>query len=319
MIINNSNDFLIKLVAVAVLLVSTVAGIQVSSAAETAKIAIVYPDVRAPFIEVFNEIIEGVRSVTPSNTETIVLTQGMGVEALTQQLADKNIGPLIVLGSRGLGMSAEINGSRKIVSGAAVSTPADCPEHVSCLSMLVSPQKMFQQLLSMVPKIKTIHVVYGEGRDEWLIQLAAVAAKQAGLKFQAVAVSSVMASAQYYQRILPELGKDDALWLLQRDASLKDSNLLAKILERAWLQDYVVFSNNPSHVKKGALFAMYPDNKALGATLGNLVLNLERGQSNAVTALENLQVAVNIRTAEHLQLDISRAQREQFDLVFPSR
>ena len=140
-----------------------------------------------------------------------------------------------------------------------------------------------------------------------------------GLKLEAVVASNVMENAQYYQRILSGLGKGDALWLLQRDSSLKDRNVLANILERAWLQDFVVFSNNPSHVKKGALFAMYPDNKALGATLGRLVLGLEKGESNTVAALESLQVAVNMRTAEHLQLGISRTQREQFDLVFPSR
>lgn len=301
-----------------VLIVVVVGGAKVC-ANEPEEIGIIYPDVRAPFIEIFNEIIAGVRSVTPGNVEEIILTPGMDVALLGQQLDANNIGSVIALGSRGLRLSAGINGDRKIVSGAAVSTPSDCPSNITCLSMLVSPQKMLVQLLSMAPKITTIHVVYGEGRDEWLIQLAAESAKAMGLKLEAVVASNVMENAQYYQRILSGLGKGDALWLLQRDSSLKDRNVLANILERAWLQDFVVFSNNPSHVKKGALFAMYPDNKALGATLGRLVLGLEKGESNTVAALESLQVAVNMRTAEHLQLGISRTQREQFDLVFPSR
>ena len=70
---------------------------------------------------------------------------------------------------------------------------------------------------------------------------------------------------------------DSALWLLQ-DRKIVDSKVvLPFILEKAWQKNIVVFSSALSHVKKGVLFSMYPDNQSHGEQLAKLVLKQSRG------------------------------------------
>jgi len=93
--------------------------------------------------------------------------------------------------------------------------------------------------------------------------------------------------------------------------------VLQMVLRAAWDRNLVVFSSNPSHVPKGALFALFPDNQAMGRHLG-VVIAGRNGHSPALAPLEQLNTAINIRTADHLGLGLSAADA-RFDMVFPSR
>jgi len=281
--------------------------------------AIIYPEVRAPFTAIFREIINGIDDHLDNDFIEISLPQKITLDELKKRLKESHIDSAIVLGSRGLRLAAEINGNRKIVSGAAISTPQTCPTNVSCLSMLLSPEKMLEQLKSLAPQVKNVHVVYNKGRDNWLIELAVSAAKELDITINAVAAGSLRANAEFYRDTVKALGNTDALWLLQRDPALRDKNLIEVILESAWKRDFVVFSSNPTHVKKGALFAMYPNNKELGKRLAEIALSLKNGATFKTQPLSNLNTALNLRTAGHLQLNISRDQEETFNLIFPSR
>ena len=114
--------------------------------------------------------------------------------------------------------------------------------------------------------------------------------------------------------------QDTALWLLQ-DSKVVDSKVvLPFILEKAWQKHIVVFSSALSHVKKGVLFSMYPNNEAHGEQLASLLLQESRGSSNQRNTLSptnGLQDAINSRTAEHLGLNLSRSKLREFDVVFP--
>ena len=102
---------------------------------------------------------------------------------------------------------------------------------------------------------------------------------------------------------------------------MNDRVILPMILEQAWEKQVVVFSSNPSHVNKGALFALYPDNEGMGRTLGALADNIlakKRPASPGLLPLRDLLTATNLRTAEHLGIQYTQAQREEFSLVFPS-
>jgi hypothetical protein len=94
-----------------------------------------------------------------------------------------------------------------------------------------------------------------------------------------------------------------------------------------------VFSGNPSHSRRGLLFSMYPDNTRLGQALGQLAQEIQvrhqqtgsslkvgdtiapQEQHIHILPLEHLHTGVNLRTAEHLGISISRDQ--EFDIIFP--
>jgi putative ABC transport system substrate-binding protein len=111
------------------------------------------------------------------------------------------------------------------------------------------------------------------------------------------------------------------VWLLQDSSTVGNTSILPLVLKKAWDKRLVVFSSNPSHVRRGALFSLYADQDALGKSISNLLRQQTSGKRN-ITGLQPLRdvgIAVNLRTASHIGLEISSEQRRQFDSVFPKR
>jgi len=115
--------------------------------------------------------------------------------------------------------------------------------------------------------------------------------------------------------------KQDALWLPQDSVTVDESSVLPLVLLEAWNRSLTVFSSSVAHVKRGALFSLYPNNLELGHNLANSALRQmpSGNQSATISPLKEVLVAVNVRTAEHLGLNIAQRQRQAFDMVFPER
>jgi putative ABC transport system substrate-binding protein len=85
-----------------------------------------------------------------------------------------------------------------------------------------------------------------------------------------------------------------------------------------------VFSSNVAHVRRGALFSLYPDNLELGRFLGSSAQTLigsnvgPTAAPRGLQALRQVLTAVNTRTAEHLGLDL-RASGQRIHLVLPEQ
>jgi putative ABC transport system substrate-binding protein len=97
---------------------------------------------------------------------------------------------------------------------------------------------------------------------------------------------------------------------------------LPLVLKESWNRGIPVFSSSYLHVKKGALFALYPNNLELGRTLANSALNVLASDSGkngkqGITPLREVHTAVNLRTASHIGLNIGYQQQRSFDSVFP--
>ena len=128
------------------------------------------------------------------------------------------------------------------------------------------------------------------------------------------------AASLYREAMRDNDAHDKAIWL-PTDATTTDENVIIPlVLEAAWKRDIVVFSSNPTHVKRGALFSVYPDNKALGQRLAALALQRAgdpAGGTHTIEPLRDLLIAVNLRTADHLGLEYNSQQLSRFHLVFP--
>lgn len=114
--------------------------------------------------------------------------------------------------------------------------------------------------------------------------------------------------------------KRDALWLPQDTTTVEESSVLPLVLEGAWNRSLAVFSSSVAHVKRGALFSLYPNNLALGRQLAASALNYPVGgsPSASVSPLKDALLAVNVRTASHLGMAVSSVPNG-IDLVFPSQ
>ena len=88
-----------------------------------------------------------------------------------------------------------------------------------------------------------------------------------------------------------------------RGGSLNDPSILMLVLEAAWKKKIIVFSSNPSHVKRGALFSLYPDNRKMGGTLAEIAQQHELkliSPSAGLAPLKSVHLIVNKRTSKHL-------------------
>jgi ABC-type uncharacterized transport system substrate-binding protein len=296
-------------------------GLNIRKTADGSNIAVIYPQVREPYIRIFKEIISGITDTIPQPVRQYAISKISNIEDMKSKLIREGIDSVIVLGSRAQKMTPALAEERTVLTGAVFSIPTATPIKFSGISMIASPDVLLKKLVNLVPEVKTVHVVYNKKKDGWIIEYAKHMLEQQGIVLNAMPSDDVRSRARFYNDLFKSksLSKTDAVWLLQSDSSLKEPGVFATILENAWKQSFIVFSANPTHVRKGVLFAMYPDNRKLGISLANKMLSLRNGSHHSVEPLSDLLVAVNIRTAEHLELDFSRSERQSFNMVFPNR
>jgi len=124
----------------------------------------------------------------------------------------------------------------------------------------------------------------------------------------------------HYRDILKQIcSRNDAIWLPMDPIAADEKVVLPLLLQMSWDKDLVLISSTPSHVQRGALFSLYPDNTGLGRNLASMLTTTIASKSEqGIRPLESLNLAVNLRTAAHLGLSFSSAQIKRFTLTFPT-
>jgi len=190
------------------------------------------------------------------------------------------------------------------------------------LSLSPDPALLLQRLRSLRPAVRRVSVVHSVRHSAWLIRLAQDAARGMGIELRALEAEDLKTALRHYQDFFAEAGVQDALWLLQDPATVDDATVLPLVLQQSWTRQVTLFSSNLAHVRRGALFGLYPDNLDLGRSLGQTALGLlgrQAGVTRGLQALRNVQAALNTRTASHLGLDLNPLQQRGFALLLPER
>lgn len=286
-------------------------------------VGIVYPKVRSPYDRVFAEIIEGItREVVASNgsVDLYELPEAFDKQAVLKRLKQSDARNLIVLGKRGFNLIDDLADADRIFVGAVNAEPDTNGRITGGISLSPDPEVLFGRLRKLDPKANKVFVVYNPGVHNWMIRKAREAARTHGLELDARPALSLKESARHFRSFTEAATDRDAVWIL-RDPTVFDSKtILPQLLEEAWDRRFAVFSANPSQVSKGVLFALYPDNDAMGRRLGEMVVgSADSSRKPGVQLLQDVMIAVNTRTARRLGLRFSIAEERAFDLVFPNR
>ena len=96
-----------------------------------------------------------------------------------------------------------------------------------------------------------------------------------------------------------------ALWFGGNTIQLNDELIYSYVLEQTWDRGIAVFSDTIVHVKRGFLFALYPDYAAIGSELGTLIQ--QHARMTGLRFSRAGRLAFNLRTARHLGLTVSDA------------
>lgn len=278
------------------------------------KLAVVYPEVPSPANLVFEEIIAGIEDSHPDNLLIKAIPRTESPDESLAWVNQQQPDMLIALGKRGYRIAKYIYKDRPVAIGALPIRP----NGISGISLLADPGVLFDSLKNLAPDISVINVVYSPS-SRWLMSIAAEEAAEKGLTFKHIEVKNIKDAISTYDALLKEIDPTkEAVWLPVDKITAHEQVILPNLLEKSWEQNLVLFSSKPAHAKRGALFSVFPDNQALGQQLVKMVKEIYRSHNEAgVLPLQDMKIAVNLRTAAHLGFDYKSQQKEQFHLTFP--
>lgn len=300
-----------------ILLAVAIALYGMAAVAEPPAVAVLYPDMQEPFLNVFMEVSEGIEAGLQQPVKRYALRDGDSPQDLIAQLKEDHIDSVIGLGRVGLAFAKPLAGAFPVVVGAVTFAPDENTQGLTGISLTPDPEMVFGHLKTLVPGIEEITVVYNPKQKSWEIEQAQKAAAKYNFALNAYPAGDIRASALHYRNVLVEIKSGSvSVWLPRDNAAMDEQALLPMVLKEAWEKNFVVFSGSLEHVRKGALFSLYPNNFAMGRSLARLAVNAVQNRP-PIQPLRDLLLAVNVRTAEHLGLKFSSEDRRKFDLTFP--
>ena len=291
-----------------------------SWAVETDPIAVVSPDIGEPYRGIFTQIIEGVEDKLGTRVPNHQVRANTDTGSLKSTLQRQNTKVVIALGRQSMKLATALNNDVKVVVGGVLTVPEEEARAQPVMSLSPDPALLFARMKMLMPALKRVFVVYDPNINGWLMKLAKEAALAQGLNLVAHEAHNLRSAVKFYQGIFSVVNpRTDALWLPQDPTTVEESSVLPLVLQESWDHSLAVFSSNFGHVKRGVLFSLYPDNFALGRSLGGLAQGIvatgDYGKRGMIP-LRDVLVAVNLRTAQHLGLNLSR-QQKSFNSVFP--
>lgn len=280
-------------------------------------IAVLYPNVEEPFRAAFVGMIRGIEERTRLRVRSYPLDPQVDAAELNATLRRHGTRVVIALGRQGLNAATELDHDITVlVGGVLLLSDSD---NLSGISLTPDPALLFARLRALLPELRRVIVVYNPKKSDWLIKLGREAARTQGLELTAYIATDMAEAARLYGALIGAADHHhDALWLPHDTTTVDESIILPLVLRQSWNSGVPIFSSNVLHVKKGALFAMMPDNVELGRALAGSALGLIAGEPRRRLApLRELHTAINLRTASHIGLNLGDAQQRAFDFIFP--
>jgi len=308
------------LLSVTLLFFTALAVASPARAADADSIVVIYPDIGEPYRGIFTQIIGGIEEKLGVRVTNYPVRQDTDIAALKSSLISKNAKVVIALGRQGMKTAAALDNRIRVVVGGILTVPENEARKLTVISLSPDPALLFSRVKTLMPAVRRVFVIYDPNINGWLIKLAREAARAQGLELVTHEAQDMRSAVRFYQEFFFAAdSRRDALWLPQDQTTVEESSILPLVLQESWNKSIAVFSSSSGHVRRGALFALYPDNEALGVSLGELAQGILANGNYAkrgMLPLRDVQISVNLRTAQHLGLDLEH-QQQSFDTVFP--
>jgi putative ABC transport system substrate-binding protein len=284
-------------------------------------IAVIYPDIGEPYHGIFEKIIEGIEDKIGTQVANHPVGADTDIGVLKASLLQQNTKVVIALGRQGMKTATALNNNISIVVGGVLTVPENEARAQPVISLTPDPALLFARMKALKPATKRVFVVYDPGFNDWLMKLAREAAHSQELELVAYEAHDLRSAVRFYREIFSAAGgRSDVLWLPQDSTTVEERSILPLVLQESWNKNLAVFSSNSAHVRRGVLFSLYPDNVALGKSLAGLaqgILISGGYRSRGMMPLRDVQSAVNLRTAQHLGLNLGF--QPGFDTTFPEQ
>jgi len=283
-------------------------------AEEAIDLVIIYPEVREPFARIFEEVVRGAEEGYQQEVRRVSMADNQSPVDFVHVLDQSS--PVLVLGNRLARQVTEHNADRRLIVGAVNSEY----NNVFGITLVPDAAVVAAKLPLLVPDVRTVHIVTNPDNNLLDFDHVTTVLQQQGIELSIHRAEDVRVAAGVYRDLMPTLSEQDAVWILPK-GSFVNNAVLAILLHESWEKYFVVFSSNPIHVKRGALFSIYPNNYKMGLSLGRMAWDIAQGNSpqRQMQALEDVFVTVNERTSNHLGINLSDDIRSHIDLILPAR
>ncbi|MGB9989970.1 ABC transporter substrate-binding protein [Massilia sp. SM-13] len=277
-------------------------------------LTVLFPDIGEPYRKVFNEIVQGIEEYPGVRVQAIAVGSGTDLGELQASLKRSGARAVIALGRQGLKAAGGLDPGI-VVAGGIASAPDT--ERWRGISLAPDPALLFAQLRTLVPGVRRVFAVFNPQQSAAVMRLAREAARSQGLELNGLEAADLASAVRRYESAFAGAdGRRDAVWLPQDSVAADESTVLPLVLRESWERGVPLFSSSMLHVKKGVLFALYPNNVGLGRDLAALALGPEP-RTPGLVPLRAVRLAFNIRTASHIGLRVDAEQQRSFSAVFP--
>ncbi len=271
---------------------------------------VLYPVVREPYDRIYRDTIEGITQTYAPAPRVVPVVSDRALSP--DVLGGGEVRVAVALGNQAAMKLHQLDSTIPIITTATGDLPF---QHSHQLAYFPAPEVLLEQVRRFDARIRRVKLVSTTQTAEYQTRVQRALA-QAGIELEACSADSLKQAADCYRALLAEVKAGDALWLLH-GGKLLEPSLLSFILDIAWRNHLTVFSSNPTHVRRGALFAIYPDNQAAGRQLGQLLHACLESCDRVprINYLREMKVVLNQRTSSHLGLDVAPEARQGVDLL----
>ncbi|MFP5414639.1 MAG: hypothetical protein ACLGG1_06470 [Gammaproteobacteria bacterium] len=274
------------------------------------QVVVLYPMVSEPYAGIYRDTLAGIEQSYKGDSRSLAVQPG---QDLAPGLLADDAGVAVALGD---GAARALSKLQPLVPVITTGT-ADIPfQRRHRLAYYPDPPMLLAQLRRFQPGVLRVKLVAAPEIADY-VALVRQEMATAGLGLDVCDADGLQVAAECYRQLLGQASSTDAIWLLQ-GGKLLEPALLSYILDAAWRRHLLVFSSNPSHASRGALFAIYPDNEAAGRQIGALINECLRrcdGKPSRTSYLREMKLVLNERTGRHLGLTISPDARKNADLI----
>ena len=311
----------VKSCAIAFIVAITFFLIPSGFAQDQSRIAIIYPQTSGAYKILFDEIVHGIEAeLGDADIDRIEISDNADAEMLIERLSRQEADVLIALGSRSYTLAAALHSNKPLIAGALHISP-DLDKSISGVSLLPNPKLIFERVRTLSPKSTRVAIIYDVRSEEWFAKLAKQEARAFGIKVSLHEAQNVSdATRHYFNLIRYGNPATDVIWI-SPSSRLVSENAWPRFVEESWRRRFTLVSGNLSHAETGALFALYPDPKALGRRLAEISRN-RLDTPNTPPKIEPLgqtKAALNVKIADHLGLTLSDAEKHNYDLILGER
>lgn len=279
------------------------------------RFTVLYPELSAPERDIFGAIREGVQHTLSQGGGSVdehPVTPATSTNDVARYVTEGNPESIIALGRIATSLVEQTHPTQPVIAGAVeLAVPSTS---LGGISLVVSPERVFDTLNEVAPRIHRVSAVIPPDRFGWLRPIMERAAHARSLTLSIYEARSVSEAASHYLNILRYGNpQTDSLWLLEQ-GQFVTPDTLPRIIEDAWAARFAIFSSVLAHASEGSLFALYMNPASLGTRLGRMALDAH-GKIPPLSLDQAPRRAINARTAHHLAGVVDESRIHNFDLV----